>query len=235
MSATVAASNPSQALSTYLATKQLHPTQAWLQSFLSTARLTGPLQGLQMTALFRLLATDITTTLQATASSTLPLNATNVEIREQKLQGPIPVQVLDIEDIGRSRWSQAETLEQQERGEMTKGRELIRLAPDSEQDNESTTTTQAPQPASKSIGPHKVLLQDAKGAKIYGFEIVTVDGIDVNMSIGAKILLRNVVVARGVVLLEPQCVEVLGGKVDAWDKEWRKGRKDALKAKAQST
>lgn len=38
--------------------------------------------------------------------------------------------------------------------------------------------------------------------------------------------------ARGVVLLEPRCVEVLGGKVDAWDRKWREERKKVLKEKA---
>jgi RecQ-mediated genome instability protein 1 len=52
------------------------------------------------------------------------------------------------------------------------------------------------------------------------------------MAIGAKLVLRDFEVARGVVLLEPRCVEVLGGKVDASDRKWRDERKKVLKEKA---
>jgi len=83
-----------------------------------------------------------------------------------------------------------------------------------------------------SVGPHKLLLQDAKGTKVYGLELRNVQGVSVGMSIGAKLVLRDFEVARGVILLEPRCVEVLGGKVDAWDRKWREERKKVLKEKA---
>lgn len=147
-----------------------------------------------------------------------------------RLPGPIPVQVLDIEDIGRSRWSQVEAIEAQERGETTKGREVIRVVP--EDSNGPPGNTQAASNDVKSSGPHKLLLQDGKGTKVYGFELTAVNGIVVGMPIGAKLVLRNVAVARGVVMLEPHAVEVLGGKVEAWEKKWRDDRKDKLKEKA---
>ena len=69
--------------------------------------------------------------------------------------------------------------------------------------------------------------------KIYGFEVSKVEGVGMGMSIGAKMVLRDAVVARGVVLLERGCVEVLGGKIENWDKEWRAGRKERLKERVK--
>ena len=50
------------------------------------------------------------------------------------------------------------------------------------------------------------------------------------MSMGCKMVLRNVVVARGVVLLEPGTTTVLGGKIEGLHKAWKEGRKAELKA-----
>lgn len=226
------ASNPdlATALTTYLASKDLQPKQTWMQTFLPTIRPTTPIVALQKTALFRLLAADLTTAVQPSPSTTFSPGIADPAIKEQRLPGPVAVQVLDIEDIGRSRWSQVEALEAQERGETTKGREVVRVLP--EEGNAGADSAQAAGSGSKSAGPHKLLLQDAKGTKVYGLELRSVQGVDVGMSIGAKLVLRDVTVARGVVLLEPRCVEALGGKVDVWDRKRREERKKVLKEKA---
>jgi RecQ-mediated genome instability protein 1 len=226
------ASNPDLAiaLTNYLASKDLRPKQDWMQSFIPTVRSSTPIIALQKTALFRLLAADITTSVQSSPSTTFLPGIADPAIKDQRLPGPIAVQVLDVEDIGRSRWSQVEALEAQERGETTKGREVVRVLPE-----EGTAGPNAPQAAggqSKSAGPHKLLLQDAKGTKAYALELRNVQGIDVGMAIGTKLVLKDVSVARGVIMLEPRCVEVLGGKVDAWDRKWREERKKVLKEKA---
>lgn len=215
-------------ITTYLTNKNIPPTQTWLQNFMPSIRLNTPIQALQKTALFRLLSTDLTKSLQASSNNVLPANVSSPENKERKLTGPITVQVLDIEDVGHSRWSQVETLEAQERGEMTKGREIIRVV-----DDESNTDPNHTSESAASAGPYKLLLQDAKGTKVYGFEIESVTGVNVQqMAIGAKLVLWDVVVARGLVLLEPKGVEVLGGKVEAWDKKWRGERKETLKRMA---
>jgi RecQ-mediated genome instability protein 1 len=67
---------------------------------------------------------------------------------------------------------------------------------------------------------------------VYGFEIESVVGVGPSMAIGAKLVLRDFVVARGVVMLEPRSVEVLGGKVEVWDKKWREEKKKVLKERA---
>jgi len=42
--------------------------------------------------------------------------------------------------------------------------------------------------------------------------------------------LRDVLVARGVVLLEPGTVTMLGGKIEGLHRAWRENRKAELKA-----
>lgn len=225
--------NLNQAISTFLTSKHLPPTQQWLQNFLPTTRPSTPLNALQKTALFRLLSTDLTASLQISSTTTFPSNVSNPELKERKLPGPIPVQILDIEDLGHSRWSQVENLEARERGETTKGREVVRVIP--EETTSESSTSAAPSNNGSRTGPHKLLLQDARGTKVYAFEVASIDGIDVaQTAIGAKLVLRDVVVARGLVLLEPGKVVMLGGKVEEWDKKWKNERKETLKLKAKT-
>ncbi|KAI9816498.1 MAG: hypothetical protein M1827_001630 [Pycnora praestabilis] len=209
-------------------TKSLFPSPTWLQSFLSTQRLTTPLPALTQSALFRLLASDITTTLSTTTttpSTCFPTDIHNAEIKERRLAGPIAVQVLDVEDIGKSRWEQVEAIEASERGEGTKGREIIRVVLSDAQNGSE-------EPLIHSAGPHKLLLQDAKGARVYGIEVKGVRGVGVGMSIGSKMVLTDVLVARGVVLLDQEKASCLGGKIEGLHRAWKEGRKEQLRAKA---
>lgn len=123
--------------------------------------------------------------------------------------------------MSKSRWEQIEAIEALERGEGTKGREIIRVA--APEGDDVGLNVQ------KGGGPHKLLLQDATGRRVYGIELKGLEGVGLGMSIGCKIVLKNAVVARGVVLLEPKTTTVLGGKIDALHKAWREGRKVELK------
>lgn len=207
-------------ISNHLASRSLFPTQLWLLNFLSTQKATTPIPALKQTALFRLLASDIIQSLQSTSGTLFPSDITNAEIIERRITGPVPVQVLSVEDIGRSRWGQVEDIEAAERGETTKGREVVRVVPGEEGLSD---------PTGDSSGPHKLTVQDAKGTTAYAFEMATVQGLGLNMNIGLKLLLTNVTAARGVLLLEPSCVVILGGKIDNLHKTWKDGRKDSLK------
>jgi len=132
--------------------------------------------------------------------------------------------VLSVEDMSKSRWEQIEAMEALERGEGTKGREIIRVtAP------EDGTEDPIAIGLTKGGGPHKLLLQDARGERVYGMELKSVEGVGLGMSIGCKIILRGVTVARGVVLLEPRTIALLGGKIEGLHKQWREGRKEELK------
>ncbi|KAF1977082.1 RecQ mediated genome instability protein Rmi1 [Bimuria novae-zelandiae CBS 107.79] len=215
-------------LTQHLNSRHLYPAAAWLQSFVSSTRPNTPLPALKQTALFRLLATDITTSLQAPANTIFPHDILNPRTQSCVVAGPVVCQVLDMEDIGLSRWAQVEQIEAKERGEMTKGREVVRVVED---DNEGGTVA----PAVTSRGPFKLLLQDAKGAKLYAVDLRGIDGINTAMAMGAKLLLRDTDVRRGVAMLEPANVQVLGGKIDALDKAWKEGRKQRLMNAAKMT
>ncbi|KAF2237486.1 hypothetical protein EV356DRAFT_17375 [Viridothelium virens] len=210
------------AITTHLQSKSLYPSPTWLTTFLSTARPSTPLPALQQTALFRLLTSDLTTTLSPPPAALFPANIHDATIASRRLDSHVvPVQVLDVEDLSRSRWAQVEALEAAERGETTKGREVVRVVPGEE-------GLSGEENAGAGKGQHKVLLQDAKGTQVYGFELGAVEGIGVGMNIGAKLVLREVLVARGLVLLEPGTVTVLGGKIEGLQREWKEGRKRAL-------
>ncbi|KAF9701033.1 hypothetical protein EKO04_000683 [Ascochyta lentis] len=216
------ASNAATELMQHLAARHLHPKSAWLQSFLSTTRSNTAIAALKQTCLFRLLATDITTSLNQPTALLLPEDVLRGTVQSRPLAGPFVCQVLDIEDIGQSRWSQVEAIEARERGEMTKGREIVRVI---EPENDDSGQAAAP---AQSKGPFKLLLQDAKGTQIYALDLRGIDGLHTNMSMGVKLLLRNIDVRRAVVMLEPSNVQILGGKLEALDKAWKEGKKDRL-------
>ena len=123
-----------------------------------------------------------------------------------------------------------------ERGEMIKGREIIRTV-NVEETAEGTANTTS---TKRSNGPFKLLLQDAKGMKVHAFTVSPISKIGMPMSgdegigamcIGCKLVLRKGTVARrGVLMIKPNDVNVFGGKVEGWDKEWREldGRKKRL-------
>jgi RecQ-mediated genome instability protein 1 len=209
----------------------------WLAAILSTSRTPPPpLPALTSTAHFRLLTSDFTTSLSTSNTSTLlPTDISELDIKERKLAGNVPLQVLDVDDIGTSKWSQVEAIERVERGEEVRGREIIRTLPAEAGEGlgDNPTATNAAGRAAWPSGPHKYLLQDAKGTKAVAFEKVRVPKLglsDDGMSIGMKIMLKaGSVVRRGVVMLAPENVIVLGGKVEMWDKTWRDGRKESLK------
>ncbi len=219
-----------------LARHNLPVSPTWLAPFLSTTRTPPPpLPALTSTAQFRLLASDFTTSLStANPTTLLPSDVNDPNVKERKLVGNVPVQVLDVEDIGSSKWSQIEAIERIERGEEVRGREVIRTLPN--EAAEGTGENPAPAGAgnvAKSSGPHNLLLQDAKGTKVVAFEKTRVPKLglgDEGMSIGMKVVLKaGSVVRRGVVILGPENVVVLGGKVEVWDNSWREGRKGRLK------
>lgn len=208
----------------------------WLNTLLASPSFQRniPASALTRTATFRVLASDFRESLTKNPTSVFPADTYDPNIKERRLQGPIPVQVLDIEDIGSSLWSQVESIERIERGEAIRGREIVRtvsVGEDAEAaENNGTGATQAGNAnASSGSGPHRLILQDAAGTKAVAIEMQRMEGITLDkLSIGAKLLLRRVTVARGMILLDSGCATLLGGKIDAMDKTWRDGRKARL-------
>lgn len=165
------------------------------------------------------------------------------------LDRDVCLQVLDIENLSKSRWSQVEDLEALERGEGTRGREIIRLRDEEDENgNGERGVTQLPSQTQTQGGAaratisgggekatHKLVLQDAKGQKIYGLELRKVDKIAIGkLNIGEKMVVKKgASVSRGVIMLEPEKCVVLGGKVEAWHKAWVEGRLARLKEAVQ--
>ena len=133
--------------------------------------------------------------------------------------------------MSKSRWEQLEAIEALERGEGTRGREIIRVPPPAPDGDDPVTT--AGVGAGGSVGPHKLLLQDAAGRKCWAIELRSVEGFGVGMSIGCKVLLKGALIARGHLLLEPGTTTVSGGKIEELDRRWREGRKGVLRAELE--
>lgn len=240
----------------------LNPTDQWLATFLSTISRPPPLPALTSTAHFRLTSTDFTASLIARPPHLLPANVSDIQIKNTILQGNTPVQVLDIVDTSTSKYTQIEAIERVERGEEVRGREVIRNVAVTDDDGDDSiqggrTQRTGHRPSGNasavgnntkkgSTGPHKLLLQDAAGTKVWAFELTRVDRITIintgpaapgatiqtqveGMQIGCKLLLKNgTTVRRGLVMLTPANTTVMGGKVEVWDKKWREGRKTKL-------
>ncbi|GAQ46596.1 hypothetical protein AtubIFM55763_001930 [Aspergillus tubingensis] len=227
-------STPHSQITTHLlTTKSLPVSPTWLTTFLTstTTSRTIPLSALTQTALFRILTSDIRDSLSTTNPSTLlPADIFDPTIQERRLNGPIPLQVLDIEDIGTSLWSQVEAIERVERGEAIRGREIVRtvnVGEDSEETNHNNAAGGGG--GGDSTGPHRLILQDAAGTRAVGVEFARVNGIGLGkLAIGAKVVVRDVTVARGLVMLTPESCVVLGGKIEGLDVQWREGRKERL-------
>lgn len=221
---------------------------AWIDDFLSTVRNPPPpLPALASTAHFRLINGDLrqslgqfATTRQGQESTVFPHDITDVNRKQTKLCYNIPVQILDVLDVGSSKWSQIEAIERVERGEEVRGREVIRSVPILDDENGSANAPAGnlarQSGPKKSAGPHKLLLQDAAGTKVWGFELGSVPRVfltttteDGGLQIGTKVMLKaGTMVRRGMVMLEPETVTVMGGKIEEWDKRWRANRKQRL-------
>ncbi|KAJ5161111.1 hypothetical protein N7492_006503 [Penicillium capsulatum] len=215
--------------------KGLCVSAPWLNAFLASQR-NVPVSALIKSALFRVLASDFRESLSTNPTSVFPIDISDPNVQERRLPNTIPVQVLDIDDIGASLWSQIEAIERVERGETVRGREIVRTISMGEDqgatENNGSSTNAPPAPnasGSSGNGPHRLILQDAAGTKVVAIEMEHIEGVSLEkLGIGAKCLLRGTTVARGMVLLNPGCVTLLGGKIDALDRPWRNARKTKL-------
>ncbi|KAK5296253.1 hypothetical protein LTR43_002805 [Exophiala xenobiotica] len=198
-------------------------------------------------------------------SRLFPGDVADVKVKARQLPGTVVVQVLDVLDVGSSKWSQVEAIERIEHGEEVRGREVIRTV-DANGDEErpdptaaavtGSTATEASSTTNKKLtaGPHKLVVQDARGTKTLAFELEKIPNIgisisasaaspaahgdqafrpssqdDIGMYIGCKLVLKpGTVVRRGMIMLKPENCVVLGGKVEAWDAKWKQERKQTL-------
>ncbi|POR31136.1 RecQ-mediated genome instability protein 1 [Tolypocladium paradoxum] len=222
------------------------PSTPFLTTLTTSRAPPPPLPSLLATAKARLLACDLASSslLDAALLAALPdADAAVAATRDATLPRDVHVQVLDVENLSLSRWEQVEELEAVERGERTRGREVVRVvaAPEHNGDDgasqtQRTARTASTPPAAATLvaGPdatHRLVLQDHRGKRIFAVELRRVDRIGVGKTnIGEKMLLRaGTVVARGTVLLTPETCVLLGGKIEAWHDAWVEGRLARLK------
>jgi hypothetical protein len=133
------------------------------------------------------------------------------------LTGPILVQLVDILDIGHSKFSILSKLRDESDNQVgndtrNNQRRVLRLEDQPNQENGSQTQSLANDNASIS----KMIVQDSKGACAYGIELTRVPGLSSSM-LGTKLILTGVTAHRGVLLLEPKTTKVLGGGVPEWN------------------
>lgn len=201
-----------QLANSLLARHNLPVSATWLTEFLSTRgpNAPPPLPALTSTAQFRVLASDIRTSLSPTPADLFPAGVDDVNVKDRRLEGTVVVQVLDVVDIGSSKWSQVEAIERVERGEEIRGREVIRsvaedgpgvidgstaggggnvvnnTAAAATSATGSNLSSTAPTTAKKlSTGPHKLLIQDAKGTQVLAFELIKIPKIALSISASA--------------------------------------------------
>ncbi|KAG6062653.1 hypothetical protein E4U32_002091 [Claviceps aff. humidiphila group G2b] len=221
-----------------------YPSPSLLAILISTRSPPPPLPSLVATAKTRLLACDLTTSelidpaqLPSFPAEILPPAGANAQ--EVPLRQNICVQVLDIENLTSSRWEQIEELEAIERGERTRGRQVIRVTGEEDEDDARGVASAVPARPSAGAGAgtagknatHRLVVQDRSGNRVYAVELLRMPGLGIaTMSIGCKLVLRaGCIVARGTVLLTPETCLVLGGKIESWHDVWVAGRMARLK------
>ena len=233
---------PSQLKAAIISQSLPTPSPSLLTSVTTSRNPPPPLPSLIATAKARLLACDLaSSTLLDPSTASLPLTVADAQAREARLPRDIHVQVVDVENLSLSRWEQIEELEAVERGERTRGREVVRVTAEDDGggrgDNEGsqtqlpTTSTQrrAAAAATTTAGKtatHRLVLQDRNGKRVFALEMQRMERIGVGRTcMGEKVLLKaGAVVARGTILLTPETCVFLGGKIDAWHKAWIEGR-----------
>ncbi|KAK4074070.1 hypothetical protein Trihar35433_3544 [Trichoderma harzianum] len=222
--------------------QSLPPPSQTLLTTLTSRSPPPPIPSLLATAKARLLASDLTNTTGTVVDPSMPVFPPNIDsatVQESTIPQNTHVQVLDIENLSLSRWEQVEELEAIERGERTRGRQVIRVIDEengeADVSSSSAGQTQASRAGAAASGGanavHRLVLQDARGKKVFAVELKRISGIGIGKThIGEKILLRaGAVVARGTVLLTPENCTLLGGKIEVWHEAWMEGRLTRLR------
>jgi RecQ-mediated genome instability protein 1 len=247
------------------------PSDTLLTSLITARNPPPPLPSLLATARARLLACDLTssTAIDTTATAVLPTppggrddddggggGGGYLATPELKITTDVYVQVVDVENLSLSRWEQIEELEAVEKGETTRGREIIRVIDDGDENGENGATQTGTASSSRirqrsgtsarqghqgtaqagKNATHRLAVQDRTGRRLYALELRRIESVGVGKTnIGEKILLRaGTVIARGTILLTPDNCVLLGGKIEAWHKSWVDGRLTRLKEAVQA-
>lgn len=152
---------------------------------------------------------------------------------EKTVVSRVLVQIVDCQEVGSSLSQQLDKLEAYEERQKPISRRLIRLPDtddhneldDADQSNHQQTQAGREQGAASSddqrglVGKKmvKVVLEDAKGNRLFGIDQKPIDHLYFGMPLGAKLFLIDVTVVYGVLILRPTKIEWLGGTVNAWN------------------
>lgn len=120
--------------------------------------------------------------------------------RDTILRDEILVQIIDIYDIGTSKYRQLQRIDQTQSSNTDKLRTRFPTAEDN-----------SDEPLNASL--HKLVIQDSSGTLIYAIEYKKIPELSHETLLGCKLLLKNTKFQRGVALLEPASVQVLGGSI----------------------
>lgn len=128
----------------------------------------------------------------AALQSYLPLNIATQH--NAPLAGPTLVQVIHVQDIGKSRIAQLEALEKAIEEAGPEGRRVAELPAEEqeqEQGDEDRDENNVNEGMSVGVGKSicKLLLEDGRGTRVYGMETKPIDGVKVGMSLGCKVIL----------------------------------------------
>ncbi|EEB07179.1 hypothetical protein SJAG_02262 [Schizosaccharomyces japonicus yFS275] len=221
----------------------IYLNEAWVQAVVRHRAAQGQSMQPQMNDVMPFfLASDI-------RASTTNEGAASVSVADEHgktLTGFTLVQVVRVEEIGKSIISQIEYLNQWEERKRLKGQQIIRLVHEGNEEEDKDTTDlddsgvgeaqDALKGAKEFKSICKVILEDAQGQRFYGLEIKPVHGIWLGMALGTKMLITNARIHRGVCLLTPASTRILGGEIALWNNDYFPTKlREELKAKLQTS
>jgi RecQ mediated genome instability protein len=159
-------------------------SEKFIMNLLETRR-NDPFKALVMTVRSRVLNAELEDSIDKSQTQNLfpptAMNETQYR-RDTKIPRTITVQVIEIEDVSRSRMDQLETLEREERGENVKGREIVRNVTEGDEGGAGQVFSKP-----DTTGEIKLLLEDAVLGRMYGIALDPIKGIHTGMNIGTKV------------------------------------------------
>lgn len=216
--------NQTTTLSTELSELGVRVQNRWLQSlldYLAKKHSTGANTTPQLVMQY-LVASDI-------RESTTSEGAAPYIVSEQhnvRIENTMLLQIVRVREIGISIVNQLEYLNDLEELKKLKGQKVIRLVHDESGDEEQndddglTEAQDAVQKGSELKKMCRLILEDSNGQRFWGLERKPIKGIQLSTKLGTKLLVKNVLVRRGVLMLDPNNTTILGGSIEEWDKDY---------------
>jgi RecQ-mediated genome instability protein 1 len=171
----------------HFASKQLHLSPPYISTLI--AYLHPPLTP---AILANLHTSFLNSTLQQSAAPQSYLPPATANQHNISIPGPTLVQVIHVQDIGKSRIAQLEALEKAIEEAGPEGRRVVELPAEDDDEggnNENNAAAQNGANEGISVGKSicKLLLEDGRGERVYGMEVKAIEGIKVGMALGCKV------------------------------------------------